>query len=171
MTRSRENGQWYLAQVKPNCAQIAQRNLEQQSFECFLPYERYTARLGGRFTSKKRLYFPSYLFVSSRTSSAPWRAIISTQGVAQLVRFGEQPATVPPQIIFELQVACDHEGCIEGQASLATGDDVRIEQGPFVGFAGKVDKEAPEQRVWVLLDVMGKATRVSIQRDDLRLTG
>lgn len=169
MARPTGDGQWYLVQVKPNCAYIAQRNLERQGFECFVPYERHTVRVGGRFVSKKRLYFPGYLFVSVQASSAPWRVIVSTQGVAQLVRFGEQPAAVPPQIVCELQAISDHEGYIVGQASLSTGDEVRIERGAFAGIAGQVDKAAPEQRIWVLLDVMGKATRVLIQSRDLKL--
>jgi transcriptional antiterminator RfaH len=168
MLRPDDLSQWYLAQVKPNCAAVAQRNLERQGFACFVPLERYTLRRAGRFVSQTRLYFPGYLFVSFRPSSAPWRAITSTHGIAQMVRFGGQPAAVPAQIVSELQAACDHEGCITEQAPLAAGDDVRIAHGPFAGFAGRVDQAAPEQRLWVLLDVMGQATRVSLSSRDLR---
>ncbi len=169
MARLNKDKDWYLAQVKPNCAQIAQRNLERQGFECFVPLERFTLRQSGRFQSQTRLYFPGYLFVAIVEASAPWRTITSTHGIAQMVRFGGRPAAVPYQIVSELQAACDHEGCVTERAPLAAGDDVRIAQGPFAGFAGRVDRAAPERRLWVLLDVMGKATRVSLQSRDLRL--
>ena len=30
---------WFLAQLKPNCANIADRNLKRQGFQTFLPVE------------------------------------------------------------------------------------------------------------------------------------
>ncbi len=159
---------WLLAQLKPNCGGIAERNLARQGFATFSPLERITQRNGKRLTAVKRPYFPGYLFVGIEAASAPWRAIHSTQGVARLVQFGSEPTPAPNGLVSELQQACDTEGCIAIHERLVGGDDVRIAAGPFTDFIGQVERLAPNERAWVLLDIMGKATRVSLGRSDLR---
>lgn len=44
------------------------------------------------------------------------------------------------------------------------GDHVRIVDGPFAGLAGILDRSAtsPKQRVWVLLSVFDRLTRVEV---------
>lgn len=163
-----QSARWYLVQVKPNSAEVAQRHLKRQEFETFLPLEQETRRRGGRFVSIKRPFFPGYLFVSANRASGPWRAICSTRGVSQLVRTGNQPAVVPAHVIMDLQNSCDHNGCVRPSISLAEGDDVRVASGPFSGFMGRVQKTAPHQRPWILLEIMGHATNVSIPQADLR---
>ena len=171
MTARNDAVTWYLAQLKPNCASIAQRNLARQGFETFLPLERTTQRKGGQLVEVKRPYFAGYLFVGIKTGAAPWSAIHSTLGIARLVRFGSTPAHVPTELVSELRGACDAECCVTTHVALEKGDDVRIAAGPFSDFIGQVEQLAPDKRAWVLLDVMGKATRVSIPSADLRITG
>ncbi|MEL7091888.1 MAG: hypothetical protein AAFN94_09155 [Pseudomonadota bacterium] len=43
-------------------------------------------------------------------------------------------------------------------------------RGAFAGFVATVDQIAPDQRVWVLLDLMGRKSRVSIASNRLRKT-
>lgn len=169
MTKSVCSSQWYLAQLKPNCGSIALRNLQRQGFECFLPLERRTCRRANRLSTVTSAYFPGYLFVSVLPDSAPWRAIRSTHGVARLVSFGPQPAPVPAHIVTELMQSCDADGCIRPQLEFAEGDGVCIAHGPLASFIGRIDRLAPEERAWVLLDIMGKETRVSVPKADLRL--
>src|SRR3954471_8443199 len=76
---------WYLAQVRPNSFQIAERNLARQSFPVFCPTQEETRRRAGRFVLVTQPLFPGYLFVSFNPASAAWRAINSTYGVSRLV--------------------------------------------------------------------------------------
>lgn len=168
----RESGnQWYLAQFKPNCAQIAVRNLDRQGFGTFLPLERQTRKKSARYIEVKEPYFPGYLFVEVSSAATPWQAIRSTHGVARLVTFGKSPAPVPVQILMPLIESCDEQGVLQPNAPISKGHRVRISNGPFVDFIGTIEGLQPEQRAWVLLEVMGKDTRVSVPRSDLRLAG
>lgn len=169
MTKPHNASAWYLAQLKPNCSAIAERNLARQGFGTFLPLERTTIRKGKHLADSRRPYFPGYIFVKVEKRSAPWRVIQSTQGVTRLVSFGAEPTPVPPRIVSGLLEACDAEYCITMQSDLLTGARVRIAQGPFADFIGRVESSTPEQRVWILLEVMGRATRVSLPRGDVRL--
>jgi transcriptional antiterminator RfaH len=48
---------------------------------------------------------------------------------------------------------------------IKAGDPVQIMQGPFSEFVARVEQIAPDQRVWVLIDMMGRTTRIAVPRD------
>lgn len=162
---------WYIAQCKPNSAEIARRNLQRQNFEVFLPLERVTRAQGNRFVNRTAPYFPGYLFVALNPASAPWRAIRSTSGIAQLVSLGGLPSTVPAELIRCLMASCDAAGVMHADPAIAPGDRVRVTNGPFASQAGQVLRAERDERIWVLLEIMGRETRVALKRTDLRLTG
>lgn len=117
--------------------------------------------------SVKAPFFPGYIFVGIDAASSPWSAIRSSHGVSRLIGFGVHPATVPAHIIEELMRCCGSDGCVENYNQVSEGDTVKITHGPLTDFVGRVDKLAPNERAWVLIDIMGKATRSSLQLADL----
>lgn len=159
---------WFLAQVKPNCHQIAERNLRRQDFRTFLPMQEETKRRQGKFTSCLRPLFPGYLFVAFDTLKGGWRTINSTHGVTKLVSFGADPAPVPSDLISGLMSRCDRDGRLLPARLPKAGDKVEIVGGPFAEFAATVDSIAPDKRVWVLLDIMGRKSRVVVDADAVR---
>ena len=163
--------QWLLAQVKPNSGAIAERNLNRQGFETLLPMERKTRRYRGQLKSVRAPYFPGYIFVRLDSTEAEWTAIRSTYGVSNLVAFGLQPAIVPPEIIDELLNCCSPDGFIENYVELGEDDKVQITHGPLTDFFAKVEKLVPDERAWLLIDIMGKETRSLLKLSDLRRTG
>lgn len=162
---------WFAVQAKPNAAHIAARNLVRQGFEVFLPLERYSLRRGRSFVPALRPYFSGYLFVGFDPEVAPWRAIRSTYGVMRLVCFGATPASVDMQLINELKLACDGEGIMHAQLDARPGDPLRVAAGPLAGLTGKLEGLAPQERAWLLLEVMGQPTRVSLPLTALRSAG
>jgi len=154
---------WYLAQIKPNSYRIAERNLKRQGFFVFSPTQKETRKRAGHFVSVVCPLFSGYLFVSFAPESAPWRAINSTYGVCRLVTLGQTaPKPVPPDLISGLMLRCDKDGRLLPPAILAPGDKVRLTSGPFAGFVTRVETISVDQRVWVLLDIMGGATKVAV---------
>ncbi|MCZ8371076.1 MAG: hypothetical protein O9293_14140 [Porphyrobacter sp.] len=159
---------WFLAQLKPNADQIAKRNLERQNFQTFQPLERKARVRGGQFASTLRPFFPGYLFLSYPEPIAPWSLVNSTYGVARLVSFGGKPAPVPSQIIAGLQAACGADGVLIIDHEFQAGTKVAIAHGPLASFVGEVERLTPDRRVLVLLDFMGKQTRVALPASNLR---
>jgi transcriptional antiterminator RfaH len=47
-------------------------------------------------------------------------------------------------------------------AKLSAGDVVKIEQGPFAGFVATVDELDRNHRVWVLIDLMGRSSKLAV---------
>jgi transcriptional antiterminator RfaH len=153
---------WHLAQYKPNCANIAKRNLARQDFDVFLPLEAQTRTKGRNFIDEKRPFFPGYIFVGASNMSGPVQAIQSTYGISRLVRVGLKPAIVPPQLIDELMGRCNSDGVLVGVERIVKGGKVRLANGPFANLVGEVERVEPNRRVWILLDVMGQETKVSV---------
>lgn len=159
---------WFLAQLKPNSARIARENLSRQGFETFLPLEEVTVRRRGQFAVTMRPIFPGYMFVSFDRERGFWRAINSTYGVIKLVSFGREPAPVPERLITELMLRCDSTGKLLPPTTLEPGESVRVQSGPFANLVAEIEKIEPDRRVWLLLDILGRKTRVAVSADRVR---
>ncbi|MDB9765938.1 transcriptional activator RfaH [Planktomarina temperata] len=162
--------QWYLIQFKPNSHRLAERNLQRQEFETFLPMQKITRRKASRFVSDLKPLFPGYMFVSVDSELAPWRSINSTIGVSKLVSFEGKPKPLPLQLISGFMLRCDASGTLLPPKTLNEGDSVEMLTGPFANFIATVDAIGPEQRIWVLMDFMGQKTRMQVSADQLQLT-
>ncbi len=160
---------WFLAQLKPNSANIADRNLQRQGFKTFLPMEEVTRRQQGKFKNVLQPLFPGYIFVSLDVLQGSWGRINSTYGVTRVVSFGNAPAEVPRELVLQLMLRCDAMGKMLPPSSLKPGDKVRLTTGPFANYVAEIERIAPDRRVWVLMDLMGGQTRVVVQPDALSI--
>jgi len=168
MTVHKSAAAWFLAQLKPNCASIAEKNLNRQGFATFLPLEEETKQRGGKFVTAVRPLFPGYIFVSFDVTNGPWRAVNSTSGITRLVSFGKAPAPVPLDLVSQLMLRCETSGNLLPSKLLKPGDQVRVTRGPFADFVAEIEAIAPDRRVWVLLDIMGGRNRVALRSDQMR---
>ena len=159
---------WYLAQFKPNCADIAQRNLVRQGYEVFLPRENSTSPQASRFVARQRPLFPGYLFVAFAAQEGRWRNVLSTAGITRLVSFGQSPAVVPDGVVAAIRQRCDADGLLLPPAALAKGDKVAVVSGPFADKLAEVLSCSADRRVWVLMEMMGGPVRVIVGMDELR---
>lgn len=159
---------WFLAQLKPNCADIADKNLKRQGFQTFLPLEEQTRLRNGKFAAAIRPLFPGYIFVAFDVTRGLWKTVNSTHGITRLVSFGKEPTAVPMNLVSQLMLRCDAKGKLLPPKLLKPGDQVTITKGPFVNFVTEVEKIEPDRRVWVLLDIMGRKTRVTVDAGQVR---
>ena len=157
-----QNKRWYLAQCKPNATHIAARNLENQDFISFLPLQECVKRKGTGFQHQIRPLFPGYLFVQLDITEGPWCKINSTRGIARLVSFGAKPSVVPDAIIANLMARCDEMSIIQDAGALVLGAQTQVAQGPFSGFVATIADVEANDRIYILLDIMGQLTKVSI---------
>jgi transcriptional antiterminator RfaH len=153
---------WYAVYTQPGKEALASQNLRQQGFEVYLP--RY---------SKKRSHarrvewiaaplFPRYLFVAMDVEATRWRAIHSTIGVLHLVCFGESPMEVPSYVVESLMARQDEKELIifAPTARLAKGDKVRFLDGAFSESIGVIEYLDDQDRVTMLLDLMGRQVKI-----------
>lgn len=160
---------WYVAQLKPNGLQLARRNLGRQGFEIFCPMQHRTRRVRGREIPAVLPLFPGYFFVALDPARGDWRHVNNTRGVARLITLDDTgPRPVPPALIDGLRARCDAEGVLLPPKSFEIGDPVEVTSGPLAGFVSRVDTLDPDRRIWVLLELMGRATRVAVPAEHLR---
>lgn len=159
---------WFLAQLKPNCANIADKNLKRQGFKTFLPMEDETRQRNGKFVTATRPLFPGYIFVAFDVARGFWRTVNSTDGITRLVSFAKEPTAVPLDLVSQLMMRCDVKGKLLPPKLLKPGDQVTLTKGAFANFVAEVEKITPDRRVWVLMDLMGGQTRVAVAADQLR---
>jgi len=168
MSEPTSNRSWFVAQTKPNCHQIAVRNLARQGFQSFLPLEEQTVRTSAKFVTKMRPLFPGYVFVALDPSAGGWRTINSTYGIIRLVCVDNSPRAVPSELVTGLMKRCDDTGKLLPPRVFMPGDQVALVKGPFADFVVTVERVAPDQRIWVLIELLGAARKVAVSRSDLR---
>ncbi|MDA0962703.1 MAG: hypothetical protein O2898_07275 [Proteobacteria bacterium] len=81
---------------------------------------------------------------------------------------GKEPTAVPLDLVSQLMLRCDAKGKLLPPKLLKPGDQVMLTKGPFANFVAEVETIAPDQRVWVLMEIMGGQTRVAVGADQLR---
>jgi len=155
---------WFVVHTRANEEQRALGHLQRQGFTAYLPQCRRWRRHARRRELVRRPLFPRYLFVALDLESARWRPILSTVGVAGLVQHGERPTPVPEGVVEELR-ACEAAGEFDvthSAARLRLGDVVRITSGPFADLIGKFSGMADRERVFVLLDLLGRHAKTAV---------
>ena len=168
MQRASSPTRWYLAQFKPNSHNIAARNLVRQGFGVFLPQRLETRRARGAFSTQLRPVFPGYLFLEQTAGAASLSVVNSTFGVSRLVCQGSDPVQVPTGLIADLRQRFNDDAAPEGPAMPNPGDKVTPAHGPFADFVATVESVLPDQRIWLLLDLLGAQTRVQRDARNLR---
>jgi len=163
---------WYLVYSKPHKELLARDNLLQQGYEVYLPMARIRRRRMGKGETRIEPLFPRYLFIRLNTHTDNWSPIRSTPGVSNLVKFGMYPSTVPDALIELLAERCDEEGIQDvTSAEFRNGEAVRVMEGPMTGLEGVFLAKTSSDRVLVLLDIVGKHTRVSMATEKLEPVG
>ena len=155
---------WYVVQTHARAEETALRNLTQQGFSAFLPQYKKRRRHARRTDYVRAALFPRYLFVSMDIAHARWRAVTSTIGVTHLICHGDRPAPVPPTIIDELRARMDENGfvSVEPKAPFQPGEVIRVTGGALADSHGLFQCLTDEDRVIVLLDLMGRQLKVKL---------
>lgn len=161
---------WYLIYSKPRQELVAHENLQRQGYSTYLPLTKQPRCRNGRRILLTEPFFPRYLFIQLNTSTDNWAPIRSTLGVSTLVRFGYVPAQVPDRFIEELKKRESDEGIHVQPDDITPGVKVRIEDGPMLGYEGVFLTKSGNDRVLLLLDILGKQARVYVDAVSIALT-
>lgn len=161
---------WFVLQYKPNSHHLAAKNLSQQGHETFLPLIETTTRKVSRFVSINRPLFPGYMFIRFDSAKTEWHKINNTYGVSRLVTFNTILKPIQNGVIEYLKNRVDLSGKLLPLKELKKGDQVKILKGPFADFISTVEAYESNQRIWVLMDLMGRKTKIQATAKDLQLS-
>ncbi|MEK7556763.1 MAG: transcription termination/antitermination protein NusG [Patescibacteria group bacterium] len=141
---------------------IESMGMEDKIFQVVVPREKkIQVKNGKRQTIEERL-FPGYVLVQMIVTEDSWYVVRNTPNVTGFVGSGTTPTAVAPEEVDRL-FARMGEAEPKYKLDLNAGDSVKIMDGPFKDFDGKVS-EVNEARgtVKVLVNVFGRETPVEL---------
>jgi transcriptional antiterminator RfaH len=159
---------WYVVHTKARQEQSACENLVRQGYAVYLPRIKVMKRLRGLQQAVLEPLFPRYIFLQQASVAQSLAPVRSTLGVATIVRFGQEPAQMQSETLqnirnFEAQSNAAKDADI---SPLQPGERVRIADGPLSGFEGLISSVS-QQRVVVLMQLLGQDTQVSLSHNQL----
>lgn len=151
---------YIVVKIKANRYLVAEENVRNQGAEFYCP--RAMFRSPRTRALRPEPMFPGYAFV--RPAGFEWRFLWSTRGIHQpLMGTGEQPAWTPAGYVEALRAREDEQGLVKlGAAEFVHGDQLVIEEGVMAGTLAIFDGMAPRDRVYVLVDLLGRKARVPV---------
>jgi transcriptional antiterminator RfaH len=153
---------WYAVHTHPREEAKALGHLERQGYKAYLPRYAKKIRHARKTERVARPLFPRYLFVNLNIATEGWRSIRSTVGVAEIVCFGDQPTPLPLGVVEGIERQQDAEGFVQfaDQSAFKRGDPVLVLSGPFSQQLGLCEGVTDNQRIAILLDLLGRKVRV-----------
>src|SRR3989339_1681473 len=131
-------------------------------FKMFIPQQQKIVVSEGKKRSTEEKLFPGYLMVQMLMDDDAWYVVRSTPGVTGFVGMGSSPTPLPDSEVRPLMKFAKMEAP-KFEAKFQVGDSVKIADGPFRDFLGKVDEVNDEQgKVKVLVSVFGRETPVEL---------
>jgi transcriptional antiterminator RfaH len=155
---------WYAAYTQLHGEAKAVDHLRNQGYALYLPRYRRLVRHARKRVLVVRPLFPRYLFVGLDRLTQRWRPIRSTVGVVGLVASGDEPVPVAPEVIETLRRR-EQDGAFDllsPAQHLRAGDAVRVIEGPFEDLIGRLLSVADHERVFILLDLLGRSVRAEV---------
>jgi len=158
---------WYVVRTKTGAEDRAEWHLKNQGFEVYLPRYRKQVRHARKTSTVLRPLFPGYVFVNMDMGQQRCRAINGTFGVISLVQFGDATRPISTAIIDAIRQREENGAVNLAPEGLQKGDRVRVRSGAFADHTALLEEVSDDKRVILLLDLMGRAVRVSARKEDL----
>jgi transcriptional antiterminator RfaH len=152
--------EWFILQFKSNSHHLAAKNLNRQGFETFLPLHGVTSRKLSQFINTSKPLFPGYMFIRFDRTESEWHKINNTYGVSRLITFNSILKSIPTSFVDSLMKRYDLSGKLLPILKMGKGNKVEILEGPFANFIATVEKYESEQRIWLLMDLMGRKAKI-----------
>ena len=162
---------WYVLHTYSGYEDAVARNLKQRIesldmadkiFNVLVPKEKKIKIKNGKRKEVEEKIYPGYVLVEMIVTDDSWYVVRNTPRVTGFIGSGTIPIPVSPQEMKDLQKrmgATDQKYTIE----FSIGDPVKIVDGPFKDFDGKVSAVDEERgKVKVMISMFGRETAVEL---------
>jgi transcriptional antiterminator NusG len=138
---------------------------DKQIGQILIPTEEVVELRNGKKVTSKRLVYPGYVLVEMEMNDALWHEVKNTPRVTGFVGGGNSPVPLSAdevnQILYRQQTAAERP---RPKMTFEKNDSVRIVDGPFANFSGKVDEVNAERgTLRVMVTIFGRATPVELE--------
>lgn len=155
---------WYAIHTLPRGEEKALQHLQQQGYKAFLPRFHKTRRHARKMEVVIAPLFPRYMFVNLDLTCDHWLPISSTRGVAYVVRQKGCPIAIPEGVIEALMSRADIQEVVplSSLELFNAGSTLEIVEGAFAGQTGIFEKMNDNERVQLLLNVLGREVKIAV---------
>lgn len=175
---SEENGEeaiqkdWYVVHTYAGYENRVQTNLERrvdsmdmkdQIFRIMVPTEKEITSRGGQKRTVEKKVFPGYVLVEMVMTDDSWYVVRNTPGVTGFVGPGSKPVPLSEKEVTHILRSV---GVVEGKPRIDfdVGQVVRVVNGPFKNFEGKVEEINREKgTVKISVSMFGRETPVELE--------
>lgn len=141
---------------------VESEHLENKIFDVLVPTQDKIEIKSGKKATVKEKIFPGYILVKMLLDDQSWLAVRTTQGVTSFVGIGNKPTPISDAEVATIVKFTQEEAPVYKQV-FAADDTVKIVDGPFAEFIGKVDSVDEEKgKVKVLVSIFGRETPVEL---------
>src|SRR5262249_8944117 len=165
--------QWYIIHTYSGFENKVQESLRTRA-EAFgfadkigqilIPTEEVVELRNGKKVTSKRMLYPGYVLVEMDMDDELWHAVKATPRVTGFVGGGTIPVPLTADevnsVLYRQQSSAERP---RPKLTFEKGENVRIIDGPFTNFSGKVDEVNPERNTLrVLVTIFGRSTPVEL---------
>lgn len=162
---------WYVLHTYSGYEDNVTRNLKQRIesmdmqeliFDVLVPKEKNIKIKGGKRTVVEERIYPGYVLVDMMVTDASWYVVRNTPNVTGFIGLGTTPTPIDSAEIESLK---KRMGVAEPKYKIdvRVGDSVKIADGPFKDFDGKIQEVDDEKgKVKVLVSIFGRETPVEL---------
>jgi len=162
---------WYVLHTYSGYEENVSRNLKQRIesmdmedkiFDVLIPTETKIKIKNGKRRTVQEKIFPGYVLVNMVVTDASWYVVRNTPNVTGFVGSGTTPTPVSETEIKSLMSKMGQEEP-EFKVDIAMGEIVKITDGPFKDYEGKVSEiDEARGKAKVLVSMFGRETPVEL---------
>ena len=158
----------YEDRVKTNLNhRIDSMDVEDKIFQVVVPTEDEMEIKDGQRRKVARKIFPGYILVEMIMDDESWHVVRNTPGVTGIVSTQDEKGKIEPVPLDEDEVKSIlkqmESETPRVKVGFATGQSIRIVDGPFIDFIGVVDDISEEKgKVRVMVSFFGRETPVEL---------
>jgi len=162
---------WYVLHTYSGYEENVKRNLEQRIesfdmsdkiFHVLVPKEKKIKIKNGKRTTVEEKIFPGYVLVEMVVNDDSWYVVRNTPNVTGFVGSGTTPTPVDNKEVEDLQKRMGVDEPTH-TIDIQVGEPVRIIDGPFKNFEGKVSEiDEARGKIKVLVSMFGRETPVEL---------
>ena len=173
MTKQHTTGErsWYAIHTYAGYENAVARNLKQRIeslgmeakiFNVIVPTEKKIKVKAGKRVEEEEKIYPGYVLVEMIVTDDSWYVVRNTPRVTGFVGAGVSPVPLDPKEVESL-FARMNKSDTQHTIDLGVGDLVKVADGPFKDFEGKVSEvDTQRGKIKVLVSMFGRETPVEL---------
>jgi transcriptional antiterminator NusG len=131
-------------------------------YEILIPTERELTTRAGKRVEIDRKVFPGYILIQMNLTDEAFKLVKSTSGVTGFVQSGNKPVPLGEDEVRRIMTNLETSKEAP-KISWSKGDAIRVVEGPFSDFSGRIEEVNSErEKLKVLINIFGRDTPVEL---------